>query len=69
MTADPVNLEAPSPFESCPECGSASVMRLVAEWDDGRPIPIVGCGNPWHYDRPGAVSLGDADTLALDTGR
>jgi hypothetical protein len=24
-------------------------VRLVPDWPDKGLIPIVGCGNPWHY--------------------
>ena len=37
----------------CPVCGDDTVIRLPDDWqaqvDAGAAIPIVGCGNPWHY--------------------
>jgi hypothetical protein len=55
---EPVNQAAPSPFLSCPVCGSASVMRFKPEWrEHSSTIPIVGCGNPWHYDRDDSVAM------------
>lgn len=37
----------------CPYCGAAAVVRLSDDWREqaraGVAIPIVGCGNPWHY--------------------
>lgn len=45
-------------FAACPECGSQLVARLVDDWQSrSAPIPILGCGNPWHY---AVKSLGDA---------
>ena len=44
-------------FESCDICGSDELKRLPADWANGDAIPIVGCGNPWHY---AVASLGDA---------
>jgi hypothetical protein len=44
--------------EECPECSSITVVRLKPDWWKGTgPIPIVGCGNPWHY---AILSLGDS---------
>lgn len=61
-------------FAVCPVCGESVVMRLRDDWADGRDgpfgdfadppaIPIVGCGNPWHY---ATASLGDAPRIALN---
>lgn len=40
--------------ERCPNCRSAEVQRLVPDWQArvqrGERVPIVGCGNPFHYD-------------------
>ena len=40
-------------FEGCPECGNGASARLARDWvaqvNAGASIPIVGCGNPWHY--------------------
>jgi hypothetical protein len=38
---------------SC-NCGSNVVVRLPSNWQTlvnevGLAIPIIGCGNPWHY--------------------
>lgn len=45
-------------FDKCDLCGSQEVVRLPADWQDGKTaIPIVGCGNPWHY---ATQSLGDS---------
>jgi hypothetical protein len=60
-----MNTAALSPFQDCPLCGSASVMRLVKDWADGRPIPIVGCGNPWHYSLPNGAPLDIEPTPGL----
>jgi hypothetical protein len=50
MVKEIVNEAAPSPFEHCPVCGSALRMTLLPDWQEsGAAIPIVGCGNPWHY--------------------
>lgn len=41
------------PFIPCPECGRTARASLPPDWsslvDGGAAIPIVGCGNPWHY--------------------
>jgi hypothetical protein len=49
-------------IEGCPD--PAAVVRLGPDWqaevtdpDDGAAVPIVGCGNPWHY---ATASMGDA---------
>jgi len=45
----------------CRLCGSGETLTLRPGWDAGveagEGIPIVGCGNPWHYAFP-TVSLG-----------
>ena len=46
--------EAVIDWEKCPECGSAEVVRLPANWAERvnkelAAIDIVGCGSPWHY--------------------
>lgn len=44
-------------FASCPECDSQTMVRLPDDWQAQElMIPIVGCGNPWHY---ATKSLGD----------
>lgn len=41
--------------EKCRLCGSADVIRLVPAWAETQGgIPIIGCGNPWHYVIPAA---------------
>jgi hypothetical protein len=47
---------------TCPICGSPDCVRLVPDWQaivnaQGRPIPIIGCGNPWHYIFPDDVTV------------
>lgn len=42
------------PFVRCPVCGDPARAALVADWqrrvnEERMAIPIVGCGNPWHY--------------------
>lgn len=38
---------------ACPICGEDTVIRLPDDWqaqvEAGAAIPIIGCGNPWHY--------------------
>lgn len=42
-------------FETCPVCDNEARVVMVADWQErGEAIPIIGCGNPWHY------GLGDA---------
>jgi len=39
-------------FLLCPVCGSRERVELIADWQNlvqRQAIPIVGCGNPWHY--------------------
>ena len=40
-------------FRGCALCGSPSIVELPTKWQidvaGGYIIPIVGCGNPWHY--------------------
>ena len=37
----------------CPACGGADLVRLPDDWalrvEVGGTLPLVGCGNPWHY--------------------
>jgi hypothetical protein len=39
--------------EPCSICGEDTVIRLPDDWQEqveaGAAIPIIGCGNPWHY--------------------
>jgi hypothetical protein len=57
VTTDPRPLSA----AYCANCGEDTVLRLPDDWQTqvnaGAAIPIVGCGNPWHY---ADHSLGDA---------
>ena len=51
------------PDGECPgECASAVQVILPADWqaavEVGASIPIVGCGNPWHYVFPTLQSQG-----------
>lgn len=56
-------------FDLCPVCGSSELSRLPDDWQTGGAIPIVACGNPFHY---AVRSLGDgppereAATAALE---
>lgn len=56
-------------FAACPVCGSTTCVRLADGWQDevdaGASLPIVGCGNPWHYT---TLSLGDAPVQTDATG-
>ena len=42
------------PFEVCPNCDRPEQVTMRNDWqhavEDGAVIPIVGCGNPWHYN-------------------
>ena len=42
--------------EACPTCGDPVTVWLPTDWQaavqTGDRIPIVGCGNPWHYIFP-----------------
>lgn len=39
-------------FDQCPYCGSTAMVRLAPDLIDRSGVPIVGCGNPWHYFSP-----------------
>lgn len=51
-------------FDVCPICGATTRVRLLDDWRErvnrGEPVPIVGCGNPWHYHGVGLGSGGPA---------
>ena len=55
------------------ECGHGTVVRLPDDWQQRvesgwYAIPIVACGNPWHYanlDRPAI----DAEAAAAERAR
>lgn len=39
---------------TCPICERPDQVELADGWQDmvetqGEVIPIIGCGNPWHY--------------------
>lgn len=44
-------------FVQCPVCSRTDVVRLPDGWQGDRAIPIVACGNPFHYAER---TLGDA---------
>ena len=50
---EPRDTASETMFEECFLCGSATRMTLASNWQSrvygGERIPIVGCGNPWHY--------------------
>lgn len=49
-------------FERCPVCDNMAVVRLPDDWQEqDRSIPIIACGNPWHY---ATRSLGDGPDAA-----
>lgn len=52
LAADPPALDV---FEACSVCGRVEQVTMRGDWQDavtaGAAIPIVGCGNPWHYAR------------------
>lgn len=47
----------PMRFEHCPVCGTDETVHMPTDWEAavaaGACVPIVGCGNPWHYVFPG----------------
>jgi hypothetical protein len=57
-------------FDDCPTCSDPSLVRLPADWQaqvgNSALIPIVGCGNPWHYVgiEAQASPLGSSERLA-----
>ena len=54
-----------SPFADCPVCGSAQVVRLAGDWQQQEvAIPIIGCGNPWHY---ATSSMGDSGVVLAES--
>ena len=49
-------------FDRCQVCDSMAVVRLPDDWQEQeRAIPVIACGNPWHY---ATRSLGDAPLAA-----
>lgn len=70
-------------LQRCPVCTETAVARLALDWQQqvaaGGAIPIVGCGNPWHYDGMTDPSAGtcqvcgeaihDADCPRVGDGR
>lgn len=63
LTPQPLTLEPQTPQETAPcfVCGDPVTVALPADWqaqvEAGASIPIVGCGNPWHYGlgEPGSL--------------
>jgi hypothetical protein len=57
-------------FDDCPTCSDPSLVRLPADWQAqvgaSALIPIVGCGNPWHYVGIEASTLGSSERLAAE---
>ena len=51
----------------CPSCGDAVVVTMPTDWqaavDAGASVPIVGCGNPWHYRFPDSPEVEAAEGL------
>ena len=43
-------------FLNCPNCRKRQIVQMPDDWqaqvEAGAAIPIVGCGNPWHYRFP-----------------
>lgn len=41
------------PFMLCPVCAKSEQVTMRPDWqalvEGGDAMPIVGCGNPWHY--------------------
>ena len=41
------------PYLLCPICHGGHIVRMPDDWHEqverGAAIPIIGCGNPWHY--------------------
>jgi hypothetical protein len=53
-------------FEECPECHDVEVRRLPKDWQQqvfrGVSIPVLNCGNPWHYLLPSEITnIGEYD--------
>jgi len=50
IAAEPPALDV---FAACPVCGRIEQVEMRDGWqaavDAGATIPIIGCGNPWHY--------------------
>jgi hypothetical protein len=62
-THDPADLATST--EICPiGCDSGERLELGTDWQaevaSGTAIPIVGCGNPWHYTVDGQPLSGEA---------
>lgn len=49
-------------FSNCPICDNGAVVRLPDDWQEqeDRKIPIIACGNPWHY---ATASLAEARAI------
>ena len=65
----PEQRTAPALLDTCPVCGKSDAVRLTPDWrvavEQWQKVPIVGCGNPWHYIglEPDALTAANA---ALD---
>lgn len=58
-------------LERCPTgCGHWKRATLPMKWEQdvehGFAIPIVGCGNPWHYTNLAAAPMTDETTRLRD---
>lgn len=58
----------------CPtECGDPSRVVLSPTWQqevvDGASLPVVGCGNPWHYLSGGILPAGGLTSHHLAMGQ
>lgn len=56
--------------DECPLCGDGEQLILAATWRDdvdaGGSIPVVGCGNPWHYvDQHGNLAVAPDELARL----
>jgi hypothetical protein len=69
--SEPRTAPPPIRFQRCEICDSQSIVRLPDDWQDrvdaGASLPIIGCGNPWHYD--GLEAAASAAPLGLDVER
>lgn len=52
--------------QHCPVCGDPERCTLIDGWREveATPIPIVGCGNPWHYTNVAKEAAGGDDQEA-----
>ena len=58
---------------ACDLCGDDRIVELPPDWqaqvDDGAAIPIIGCGNPWHYIPLRDKAAQDALQAVVDAAR